>query len=793
MIEFQNLSSNTVVFVYSIVLEGDTEKLSGYKVSYRIPSLDHQFSKNYEIKKNAVHFGESSKFSINGQFPQMFDFQLVLTKSSAQIMTKPLIVQVKNNNFNKLTKINLQLDEISSNRLTCSVTIYIRAKLYNTLYLDNYPIFKISLDDCKVLSTNVYAFNDDLIIKRIGSNYSGNLYDNSMREILPLFELPCHDNIIKLKGYLYIDDEPYLVLEKYGESLDKLIHKKKLKNEMITKIIVCVCCGLIHMHRYNYIHRDIKPGNIVVSENGEAKLIDFGISRPIIENDLMSEIGTRGYIAPELNSDSYDFNADTYSFGAVILRMVSDISINDFYENKVELNNIHQITQGVIRSMLSNDSLKRPQLPEILYLIVNCIFYFEQDKNNQDDLFNLPAVKTEFNYKTSIIRERLGFLIDNRFLFDPSDKDIPLKTKSTAFLKNIITVSKKFHITYINSKELEKQYCPDGTLKSVSVFIIIYPINDFLNSQDQKKFNKLRKTGKFKEIRKTFFEMHINNSQMLNIMDYLLLIDDGKCDSPVSLSLITGLCLLHGCRFEKKKNYGINLITAEALDNKYAKYELGMLYLHGIYIKQDIKLAMHYLSQLSSIHEIPFSDFQAGFYYFPKKFDFYVDMLILEMQLCKDFSPIYDRSYQFGLFKQNTYLYQNLSELHNPLAMYCYAHMMKYVNSTIFWLEQASEYGLDISFNEIAYLSFVYLKNIDMAMHYSETGAFLGFYESQLIYSIILKSKNNYEYQFWEKHKKKVKKINELVYPYEFEKNDEENIIDFRLNSIKHFGDMVLN
>lgn len=141
-----------------------------------------------------------------------------------------------------------------------------------------------------------------------------------------------HNCIIRLKGYAYISNSLYLVLEKGGVSLEERIQKRDMSNETIIKIIVCVCCGLIHMHQHNYVHRDIKPSNIVVSSNEEAKLIDFGISRPLSDEDMTIDLGTHGYIAPEVVSGQYDFRSDIYSFGVVILKMLSDVSVCDFVD-----------------------------------------------------------------------------------------------------------------------------------------------------------------------------------------------------------------------------------------------------------------------------------------------------------------------------------------------------------------------------------------------------------------------------------------------------------------------------
>lgn len=286
--------------------------------------------------------------------------------------------------------------------INIDVTVFIRTKINNKIKLDGFPLINPSLDKCRRINNNVFSLNDDLVLKEIKSKKLNRPSDESMREILPFYDMEPHDCIIKLKGYAYIFDNLYLVLEKGDESLEEHIRKRDLNNEMIMKIIVCVCCGLIHMHKHSYIHRDIKPANIVVSKNGEAKLIDFGISRPYIQDDLTKEIGTYGYYAPEVIEGRYDFRADIYSLGVVILNMISDIKLCDFI-NGADLINVPRTTQVIIRSMLSQDLSNRPMLDEILVLIFKKIFFLVQDMNEFTDeigerYFTLTKISREVKF-----------------------------------------------------------------------------------------------------------------------------------------------------------------------------------------------------------------------------------------------------------------------------------------------------------------------------------------------------------------------------------------------------------
>jgi serine/threonine-protein kinase len=124
----------------------------------------------------------------------------------------------------------------------------------------------------------------------------------------------------------------YIVLEFVdGMSLDVLLKKKKtFSNEMALLIIHDACLGLKYAHDHGIVHRDIKPGNILISKKGAIKLADFGIAASGNEDE--SEItqagmalGTPAYMPPEQFSDSktVDKRADIYAWGIMLYEMVT--------------------------------------------------------------------------------------------------------------------------------------------------------------------------------------------------------------------------------------------------------------------------------------------------------------------------------------------------------------------------------------------------------------------------------------------------------------------------------------
>lgn len=96
-------------------------------------------------------------------------------------------------------------------------------------------------------------------------------------------------------------------------------------NKEIVRLGRDICQALKVCHAQNVIHRDIKLGNIFLSEDGDYKLGDFGIARSFDSSSLtMSVRGTFDYMAPEVyNREHYDFRADIYSLGMVMYHMLN--------------------------------------------------------------------------------------------------------------------------------------------------------------------------------------------------------------------------------------------------------------------------------------------------------------------------------------------------------------------------------------------------------------------------------------------------------------------------------------
>ncbi|KAJ2834392.1 Protein kinase C signaling pathway involved MAPKK protein [Coemansia sp. 'formosensis'] len=96
---------------------------------------------------------------------------------------------------------------------------------------------------------------------------------------------------------------------------------------VLAKVALAVLNGLVHLHSYRVIHRDVKPSNILVTGRGEIKLCDFGVSGELVDSIAQTFVGTSYYMAPErIQGDRYAVQSDIWSLGLTLI----EVSQNQF-------------------------------------------------------------------------------------------------------------------------------------------------------------------------------------------------------------------------------------------------------------------------------------------------------------------------------------------------------------------------------------------------------------------------------------------------------------------------------
>lgn len=153
-----------------------------------------------------------------------------------------------------------------------------------------------------------------------------------LREIKSLCALS-HPNVVTVYDCVIgDDDQPYVVMDYLrGKSLDNLIvDEGPLDLERFARISVQVCSALDHAHKKGIVHRDVKPGNIVLmdEEMDFVKVVDFGLAKLGDDGRKLTNSGelwgSPPYISPEqCMGKAGDARSDIYSFGAVMYEMLT--------------------------------------------------------------------------------------------------------------------------------------------------------------------------------------------------------------------------------------------------------------------------------------------------------------------------------------------------------------------------------------------------------------------------------------------------------------------------------------
>jgi serine/threonine-protein kinase len=139
-----------------------------------------------------------------------------------------------------------------------------------------------------------------------------------------------HPNVVQVYDVDDVKGRPYMVMEFVdGPNLDHVIRTAgRIAPRPFAKIAHDACCGLAHAHRAGFVHRDVKPGNILLTQGGMAKLSDFGLvyeSRHGETTTLTGMLlGTPYYISPEAaEGRRADIRSDVYSLGVTFYHMLA--------------------------------------------------------------------------------------------------------------------------------------------------------------------------------------------------------------------------------------------------------------------------------------------------------------------------------------------------------------------------------------------------------------------------------------------------------------------------------------
>ncbi|HYV10210.1 MAG TPA: protein kinase [Pyrinomonadaceae bacterium] len=174
-------------------------------------------------------------------------------------------------------------------------------------------------------------YHQQVAIKLIKPGLGGDAIRKRFRNEMQILADLSHPNIARLlDGGDTVDGVPYLVMEYVeGRPIDLFCDEKQLTIEDRLKLFSTVCTAVQYAHQHLVIHRDIKPGNILVSEDGLPKLVDFGIAK-LLDQDRMDATATAmpfmtpDYASPEqVRGLAVSTATDVYSLGVVLYELLT--------------------------------------------------------------------------------------------------------------------------------------------------------------------------------------------------------------------------------------------------------------------------------------------------------------------------------------------------------------------------------------------------------------------------------------------------------------------------------------
>jgi len=192
-----------------------------------------------------------------------------------------------------------------------------------------------------------------------------------------------HTNIVKVFEHGYAEEEriPYFVMEYVkGKTLKDYCHEScSLDMKQRLSIIRQIASALAQAHKHGIYHRDVKPDNILVENDSEVRLMDFGIAH-IPNSDLTATqqaMGTPAYLSPEaINSSRIDHRADIFSLGSLSYELLvgrKPFTGDTFFEIANKIQNIAPespqknnpafpaFLSGILARMLKKDPADRYQ------------------------------------------------------------------------------------------------------------------------------------------------------------------------------------------------------------------------------------------------------------------------------------------------------------------------------------------------------------------------------------------------------------------------------------------------
>ena len=280
-----------------------------------------------------------------------------------------------------------------------------------------------------------------------------------------------HQNIIKLYN-VYEDEETINIIMEYAKegNLYHLIKKEKngFSEQKSYEFFIQIINAVYYLHSNNIIHRDIKPENILIGDDNNLKLCDFGWAKELTLENRSTFCGTMEYMAPEIvGSENYDYSVDIWSLGILLYELLfghspfnADSNKNIIFNiKKHELNydnenkKISNSCKDLIERLLNENPQKRLRIKDILEhpfikkYSKKALLYTKKSSTiiNEDKINNQ-------------LSKNLNDINNNNIHINKRDELNNMKVNSRLKRSNTININgnndSKFGLKYFSSKEM---------------------------------------------------------------------------------------------------------------------------------------------------------------------------------------------------------------------------------------------------------------------------------------------------------------------------------------------------
>ncbi|MBI3124388.1 MAG: protein kinase [Ignavibacteriales bacterium] len=265
-----------------------------------------------------------------------------------------------------------------------------------------------------------------------------------------------HPNIVGVYGFIEYSNLLGIVMEYVeGESLEKVIDRQGRFNlQDVVYILKHLLQGIGYAHQRGFIHRDIKPSNIILNKEGITKIMDFGISKSLVDNNMTktgSKVGTVYYMSPEqIRGHDVTNRSDIYSIGCTIYEMIVGQPPFDFSSE-------YEVMDGHLKKTIPKISERVTGLPEKLEKIIT------------------KALQKDPNARYANCEEMYAEVLE---------VDKQLSKIQTSYFEKVPERTKKYKFFAAST------FIGAGIFLIVLMYFVINQVSAILNSNELEKFKK---------------------------------------------------------------------------------------------------------------------------------------------------------------------------------------------------------------------------------------------------------------------------------------------------------------